>query len=115
FNVNAPAQAAGVAALKDEAFLARSCAHNDSELAYVSGVAEQLGLLAAPSVANFVLLRFPAERGRTAAQADAFLRSRGFILRRVASSGLPDCLRMTLGTAEVNRAVMGALSEFVNG
>ena len=33
-------------------------------------------------------------------------------LRGVASYGLPDCLRITVGAADQNRAVIDALSEF---
>ena len=46
-----------------------------------------------PSVGNFLLLRFPATAGKTAADADRYLSARGFVLRAVAAYGLPDCLR----------------------
>ena len=64
-----------------------------------------------PSVGNFVLIHFPAEKGQDAAAADEFLKSRGIILRRVAAYGLPNCLRMTIGTEDDNRAVVAALAE----
>ena len=41
-----------------------------------------------PSVGNFLLIHFPTEAGRDATAADAFLKSRGIILRRVAAYGL---------------------------
>ena len=58
-----------------------------------------------PSVANFVLIHFPETKGKTAADADALLTKRGLILRRVAAYGLPNALRMTVGTEEANRLV----------
>ncbi len=54
-------------------------------------------------MANFVLIHFPAEGEKTAARADAFLSQSGVILRAVASYGLPNALRMTVGTEEQNR------------
>ena len=46
---------------------------------------------------------FPTNRGRGAAEADAFLRERGLVLRRVGGYGLPNALRMTVGSEEANR------------
>ena len=66
-----------------------------------------------PSVANFVLIHFPQDKGRTAADADAFLTQRGLILRRVAGYGLPNALRLTVGTEEANQLVVKALSDFL--
>ena len=66
-----------------------------------------------PSVANFLLITFGREPGRTAADADAFLSSRGLILRAVKAYGLPDSLRLTVGTAEANRLVVAGLADFL--
>ena len=41
----------------------------------------KLGLKVTPSVANFVLIHFPPDKGKTAAEADAFLTKRGLVLR----------------------------------
>ena len=68
-----------------------------------------------PSVANFLLVRFPAVAGRTAREADDFLVRRGLVLRGVGAYGLPDCLRLTVGTEEANRLVVAALADFVAG
>ncbi len=62
-----------------------------------------------------MLIHFPEAPGRTAAEADAFLTARGLILRRVGAYGLPNALRMTIGPAEANEAVIAALTEFVRG
>jgi len=66
-----------------------------------------------PSVGNFLLLHFPKGEGRDAKAADAFLTSRGYILRAVGGYGLPHCLRLTIGTEEANRGLVVALSEFM--
>ena len=66
-----------------------------------------------PSVGNFILLRF--RDAGSARKADGFLSARGFILRAVAAYGLPNCLRMTVGSEEANRGVVAALAEFMRG
>ena len=112
FNMNAPAIAAGVAAIQDTAHVEAAVAHNDKWLAKVTADVQALGLTVTPSVANFVLIHFP-KGGKGAASADEHLKSKGIILRRVAGYGLPDALRMTLGTAEENEAVVAALRAFM--
>jgi histidinol-phosphate aminotransferase len=113
FNVTAPAIAAGVAALADRAHIETGIAHNERWLPWVSAELEKLGLKATPSVGNFILIHFPTQKGRDAASADEFLKTRGIILRRVAAYGLPNCLRMTIGTESDNHAVVAALSQLM--
>jgi histidinol-phosphate aminotransferase len=115
FNVSGPGIAAGVAAIADEAHLAAAVAHNDEWLPWLTRQIEGLGLEVTPSVANFVLIRFPDTPGRTARDADAFLTRRGLVLRQVGAYGLPDALRLTVGSGEANRLVVEALGDFVNG
>jgi histidinol-phosphate aminotransferase len=114
FNVCGPAQAAGVAALGDGDHLARSRSHNSRWLAWFCAQAAGLGLDAAPSVGNFVLLRFSREPGRDAASAIVELKKRGILLRAMGAYGLPDCLRVTIGTGEDMEAVVQALGEFLS-
>jgi histidinol-phosphate aminotransferase len=58
-----------------------------------------------------LLLRFRSPHQAEA--ADAFLATRGFILRPVANYDLPHCLRLTVGTVEANRGVAFALADFM--
>jgi histidinol-phosphate aminotransferase len=113
FNVSIPAQCAGVAALSDRDHLERAVAHNEHWRAWLTDQIRAAGLLVDDSVCNFLLIRFPATKGKTAAAADRFLCERGLILRGVAAYGLPDCLRLTVGPAEANRKVAAALAEFM--
>jgi histidinol-phosphate aminotransferase len=115
FNVNAPAMAAGVAALSDAAHVERAVEHNARWLPWLTEEIKKLGLEVTPSVANFVLIHFPRERGKTAKDADAFLMQRGLVLRRLEPYKLPDALRMTVGTEEANRLAVTSLKEFLNG
>src|SRR3989440_10890071 len=113
FNVNAPAIAAGIAAIEDTAHLDMAREHNTRWLAWLTEEIGKLGLEVTPSVANFVLIHFPREKGRTAQDADAFLTRRGLILRRLEPYHLPNALRLTVGTEEANRLVVEALAEFM--
>jgi len=113
FNVNAPAIAAGVAAIEDVAHQERAREHNTRWLAWLTHEIERLGLEVTPSVANFLLIHFPPTRGRTAKEADAFLTARGLILRQVGAYKLPNALRMSVGSEEANRLVVAALGEFL--
>ena len=113
FNVNAPAIAAGVAAIRDTAHVERSREHNTRWLAWLIEEIRKLGLQVTPSVANFVLIHFPDTKDKTAKEADAFLTARGLILRQVGVYKLPNALRMTVGTEEANQLVVQALSEFL--
>jgi histidinol-phosphate aminotransferase len=115
FNVNGPAQAAAIASLGDVAHVEAAIAHNSRWLPWLSEAISALGIIVTPSAGNFLLLGFPKEPGRTAADADEFLSARGFVLRAVAAYGLPGCLRLTVGGEEANRGVVAALAEFMRG
>ena len=113
FNLNAPAIAAGAAAIRDRAFLEKAADHNAEWLAWTLEALEGLGLTVTPSVGNFVLIHFPDKPGATAVEADAYLTARGFILRRVAGYGFPNALRMSIGSEEANRGAVAALADFL--
>jgi histidinol-phosphate aminotransferase len=115
FNVSAPSIAAGVAALKDRAHLDKSVAHNEAWLPRLTNEIGALGLGVTPSVGNFVLIHFLEPAGRRAADADAFLMQRGIILRRMEAYGLPNALRMTVGSDAANEATVVALRDFLAG
>jgi histidinol-phosphate aminotransferase len=113
FNVNGAAIAAGIAAIEDAAHQERSREHNTEWLEWLTEEIAKLGLKVTPSVANFVLIHFPQDKGRTATDANDFLMKRGLILRQVGGYKLPHALRMSVGTEEANRLVVKALAEFL--
>ena len=113
FNVNAAALAAGVAALSEPGWIEKNVAHNTEWRAKLSAALTEAGLKVWPSEGNFVLVDFgAADRARA---ADAQLRGRGLIVRAMGGYGLPQCLRVTIGTAEENTLVIEALTEFARG
>jgi histidinol-phosphate aminotransferase len=113
FNVGIPGQQAAVAAMKDQAHVEMSAAHNAKWLSWLRERIAAVGIKVHPSVCNFLLLEFAKDGPKTAAKADAYLMQRGLILRGVAAYGLPLCLRLSVGTEEANRAVVTALEEFM--
>lgn len=115
FNASAPALAAGIAAVEDVEALRRAKAHNEQWLPWLSERLAGLGLELTPSVGNFVLARFPDEPRRNAGAAFAFLQSRGILVRQMGGYGLPEHLRITIGTGEEMQAVVGALRQFMTG
>ena len=109
FNVNAAAQAAGVAAIRDAGYVQFSRAHNDKWLPWLTDEVRAMGFEVLPSVGNFILIRFPDVEAAFAA-----LQGHGVIPRRVAGYGFPDGLRVTVGREEDNRAVVAALGTLVS-
>jgi histidinol-phosphate aminotransferase len=113
FNVNIPAQAAALAALDDDDFIARS---RELVATWRPWLAQQLGglgLETVPSEGNFLLTLFPQTPGRTALEAEAHLAARGVLVRAVANYGIPDGLRITVGREEDNRALIAGLEAFL--
>jgi histidinol-phosphate aminotransferase len=108
FNVAAPSQMAGIAAVHDKSFLQHTREFNHQWLSWLAKEIAALGLKVYPSIANFLLVEFA-----DAKKAEAFLAENGLIVRNVAAYGLPDCLRITVGLEEDNRAVVKALAEFL--
>ncbi len=113
FNVSAAAQAAGVAAVEDVEALNQARAHNERWLPWFSERLAALGIPLIPSVANFVLARFPDDPLSNADSAFAFLQSRGILTRKMAAYGLPQHLRITIGTGPEMETVAAALAEFI--
>jgi histidinol-phosphate aminotransferase len=113
FNVSTPAIAAGIAALEDSEALKRARAHNDHWQPWLSERLAALGLPLTAGVANFVTPRFPDEPGRDAEAAFAFLRDKGILTRKLAAYGLPQHLRISIGTGPEMEKVAAVLGEFL--
>jgi histidinol-phosphate aminotransferase len=110
FNVSIAAQAAAIAALAEPGWVEKGRAHNSEYRPKLAAGLQAAGIKVWPSEGNFVLADFAtAERAKA---ADAFLRTRGVIARPVGGYGLPQCLRITVGTAEEVGIVIEAVTEF---
>jgi histidinol-phosphate aminotransferase len=107
FNVTSVAQAAGIAALKDEEHLLATRELNLASLAYLHAELARLGLFAPKSHANFVFVDF----GRPAPPIYEALLKRGIITRPVPGYGFPNALRISTGLKEQNERLVAALFE----
>jgi histidinol-phosphate aminotransferase len=106
FNVSSLALAAAEAALDDAEHIRRSVESNRRGLAYFARELPRLGLRAVPSVTNFVY----CETGREAKEDFKALLQMGVIVRPMGFMGMPQGLRITVGTEEENRRVVEALA-----
>ena len=113
FNVSTPAMLAAIAAIEDTKHQEMSKTHTEKWRNWLTEELTKLGLKVTPSVANFVLIHFPLQKGQTAADADAFLTRRGLVLRGLKNYKLPHALRLTIGTEEANRLVVEGLRDFM--
>lgn len=113
FNLSAPGIAAGAEAMRDQAFIEKAVAYNALWIGRLTEAFEAVGLKVTPSVTNFLLIHFPEEESRRAADADTFLTARGYILRAVRAYGFDNALRMSVGPEEANLGVIEALGEFM--
>jgi histidinol-phosphate aminotransferase len=104
FNVNSLALAAATAALGDAKFVAKSVKMNRAGMALLGRAFKRLGLEYLPSCANFVTFRVP--------EADAVYRKllrQGVIVRPIGGYGMPEHLRVTVGTPKENGRFLEAL------
>jgi len=104
FNVNSLALAAATAALGDTKFVAKSVKMNRAGMETIERAFKALGLEYIPSYANFVTFRV----SQAAAVYQKLLRQ-GVIVRPIAGYGMPEHLRVTIGTRKENARFLGAL------
>ena len=109
FNANGIAQAGALAGLVDEDHMLKTRELTHEGRAYLEKEFASMGLDYIPSVANFVLVNV----GDGNAIFQAMLR-KGIILRAMASYGLPEWIRISVGTMEQNRRCIAELKQALN-
>ncbi len=107
FNTPRPAQAGALAALGDDSFAERSIALAETGRLRLAGELTAWGFAPLPSATNFVTARAPA--GLSAAWIEAALAQRGVLVRGLTNYGLPDHLRISVGTPEAMDALRLAM------
>jgi histidinol-phosphate aminotransferase len=105
FNVNAIAQAAALGALDDREFAETCARENRAGLAQIEAGLRALGLEWVPSVANFMLVKVG-----DGARVFGALQARGVIVRPVKVYGLPEWVRVTVGTPAQNERFLAELA-----
>lgn len=105
FNVNAVALAGAEAALSDRAHLAHTREFNNAEREWLRGELGSRGYRCLPSQTNFLML----DLAREASGFESHLFDRGVIVRPMAGYGLPETVRISIGSREENRRLLDAL------
>lgn len=111
FSVNILAEEAGIAVLGDTTFKSETIATVHQGRAYLRGALEKLGCITFPTQSNFMMFQLPPSCALGAKDVFEALLSRGMIIRPLTSYGLPDHLRVSMGTAEENRLFIRLLTE----
>ncbi len=110
FNVNSLAQAAGIAALKDEDFLQKTLAATHSGIDFFSREFDRMGLEYLPSQANFIMV----DMNEDATRIFQTMLEKGVIVRSMKSYGFDTFLRITIGTKEENERCLSVLEDILN-
>ena len=111
FNVNAAAQAAAVAALGDDEYVAKSLETNKQGMAQLVAACDEMGLGYIPSVGNFICIDVASNAGVDADAVYEGLLHEGVIVRPIANYQLPNYLRITIGTAQENQRFVDGLKK----
>ncbi len=111
FEPSIVAEAAGLGALDDDEFLRLTVQINHDGKLFLGKALTDLGLKPVPTDANFFFVPFASEA--EALRVNEELLKRGVIVRPLRAFGLPEGLRMTIGTREQNEVLIGALREIV--
>jgi len=104
FETNSLAEAAAVAALDDQEFIGTTVSTNRRNRAVTVQELQEIGFTVIPSATNFVMVVFAsaAESNLIATE----LLKRGIVVRLLSSFGLPQCIRITIGTKEEMKTCM---------
>ncbi len=105
FNNNSLALLAAEVALGDQDYVQASVELNTGERERLGHELQAMGLTVLPSQANFLSIGF----GRDAKPIHQGLLERGIIVRPIASYGLPEFLRVSIGTRPQNTRFLQAL------
>jgi histidinol-phosphate aminotransferase len=106
FSVSGVGEAGAIAAVKDEAHIRLSVERNAEGVEYLTPRLQEMGFRVVPTSANFIYLETsedPTHLGRR-------IQNEGCIVRSLAPWGIPNALRVSVGTPEQNRILVDALS-----
>ena len=105
FSVSVVAEAGATAALRDEAHVRLSLERNVEGVDYLTPRLRELGFRVVPTCANFVYLETSEDPTRLAQR----IQGEGCIVRSLAPWGVPNAMRISVGTPEQNRILMTAI------
>jgi histidinol-phosphate aminotransferase len=109
FNVNSLAQAAAVASITDEEHIEKSKQVNTAGRDQLNKAFQELGLHYTESMSNFILVKF----GTVAKEIYMQLLMKGIIVRYGNTWGMPEHIRISIGTPEENNILIEAISSIL--
>ncbi|HET9183113.1 MAG TPA: histidinol-phosphate transaminase [Candidatus Angelobacter sp.] len=107
FSVSVIAQAAGLAAIRDEDHIRRTVENNAEGAAWLLPQFAELGLRAVPTTANFIYFEVDEDANSFARR----MQSEGVIVRSLMPWGIPNGIRVTIGTPQQNQIFIRALNK----
>lgn len=112
FEPSGASAAAAIGALEDEPFRKLSVSVNREQREYVSGALRQIGVAVVPSAANFlmVVMQSPEDADQTFTD----LLREGIIVRPLRATGIPQALRISIGTPDENHRFLAAMTRVQN-
>jgi histidinol-phosphate aminotransferase len=105
FSVSSVAQAAALAALNDHEHIERVVENNAGQSQILTQGLSGLGYRVVPTSANFLFF----DLGKSSADVANWLQEEGIAVRPLGHWGAPNCIRVTIGTPEQNRAFLSAV------
>jgi histidinol-phosphate aminotransferase len=109
FNTTSVAQAAALAAMGDVEHTRRSVESNRAGMLQLTAGLDKIGAKFVPSFGNFIYI----EAGIRASEVARELEKLGVIVRPLDWMGMPDGLRVTVGTADENEKFLAAYVKIV--
>ena len=110
YNVNRMTEAAGVAALEDDAYFKANCRTIMENRAWTTEALENLGFTVLPSSANFVFAKSEQIDG---GELYAKLKDRGILVRHFTKERIKDFNRITIGTREQMQTLVAAIEQIL--
>lgn len=110
FSVSVVAEAAGLAAIRDESHIRKTVENNAVGAAWLMERFHELGIHAVPTSANFIYFTVDED-------ANAFskrIQAEGVIVRSLVPWGAPNAIRVSIGTPEQNETFVRALKKLVS-
>ncbi|HYL93000.1 MAG TPA: histidinol-phosphate transaminase [Alphaproteobacteria bacterium] len=109
FSVSAMAEAAALAAIRDEAHIRKTVENNAAGAAMLMKGFQDMGIRAVPTSANFIYFDVEQDPATVARR----MQDEGIIIRSLIPWGLPHGLRVSIGTPEQNEMFLRSLSKVV--
>jgi len=109
FSVSVVGEAGAVAALRDEAHIRMSVERNAENVEYLASRLQEMGFRVVPTSANFIYLETSDDPNQLARR----VQNEGCIIRSLVPWGVPNALRISVGTPEQNRVLINALSKLI--